>query len=261
MLTRVFSAAIQGVDALEVEIEVNTGAGEPKIIVVGLPDTAVKESKDRVTTAIANSGFKWPRERTTINLAPADIKKEGPSFDLPIAIGMVAAARREEIPRLERCLVAGELALTGEIRPVKGALPIAIEARERGKKAVLLPAANAPEAAIVEGIDVYGVKNLREAYEFLIRKTDLSPVPGNAASRLAAGREEDVDFSEVKGQFQVKRAIEVAVAGNHNLLLLWTINPVFAPVRDLERGPSWQPPHRPCSFPTRRARTTLLPRC
>jgi len=123
MLTRVFSAALQGVDGLEVEIEVNTGPGEPKIIVVGLPDAAVRESKDRVTTAIANSGFRWPRERTTINLAPADIKKEGPSFDLPIAIGMIAVAERAELPRLERCLVAGELALTGEIRPIKGALP------------------------------------------------------------------------------------------------------------------------------------------
>ena len=220
MLTRVFSAAIQGVDALEVEIEVNTGAGEPKIVVVGLPDTAVKESKDRVTTAIANSAYRWPRERTTINLAPADIKKEGPSFDLPIAIGMVAAALRAELPRLERCLVAGELALTGEIRPIKGALPIALEARNRGKKAVVLPSANAAEAAIVEGIDVYGVRNLREAYEFLSKQKELLPVPGNALERLAANQSDEVDFSEVKGQYQVKRSIEVAVAGGHNILFI-----------------------------------------
>jgi len=168
MLTRVFSAAVQGVEAIEVEVEVNTGRGNPSVIVVGLPDAAVRESKDRVTTAISNSGLRWPRERTTINLAPADIKKEGPSFDLPIAIGMVATAERTDLPRLERCYVVGELALTGEIRPVKGALPIAVEARDRGKKAVILPAANAAEASIVEGIEVYGVKNLREAYEFLM---------------------------------------------------------------------------------------------
>ena len=220
MLTRVFSAAIQGVEGLEVEIEVNTGPGEPKIIVVGLPDVAVKESKDRVTTAIANSGFRWPRERTTINLAPADIKKEGPSFDLPIALGMVAAADRADLPRLERCLVAGELALTGEIRSVKGALPIALEARARGKKAVLLPYCNAPEAAIVAGIDVYGVRNLREAYEFLAKKRELVPTVADTMEKLFAQAADDVDFSEVKGQQQVKRAVEVAVAGGHNLLLL-----------------------------------------
>ena len=225
MLTKVFSAALQGVDAVQIEIEVNTGAGDPKIIVVGLPDTAVKESKDRVTTAIGNSAFRWPRERTTINLAPADIKKEGPSFDLPIAIGMIAAARREDVPRLERCVVVGELALTGEIRPVKGALPIALEARSQGKKAVVLPAANAPEAAIVEGIDVYGVTNLRQAYEVLTRQSDLVPVPGNAAERLSAGLSSDVDFSEVKGQFQVKRAIEIAVSGGHNILMIGNNNP------------------------------------
>ncbi len=220
MLTRVFSAAVQGVEAIEVEVEVNTGAGNPVVIVVGLPDAAVRESKDRVTTAIANSGLRWPRERTTINLAPADIKKEGPSFDLPIAVGMVAAAERAELPRLERCFVVGELALTGEIRPIKGALPIAVEARARGKKAVILPAANAAEASIVEGIEVYGVKNLREAYEFLARKIDLPPACADAAELLDSATSAEVDFSEVKGQHQVKRAIEVAIAGAHNLLLI-----------------------------------------
>lgn len=220
MLTRVFSAAVQGVEATEVEVEVNTGAGNPVVIVVGLPDAAVRESKDRVTTAIVNSGLRWPRERTTINLAPADIKKEGPSFDLPIAVGMVASAERAELPRLERCYVVGELALTGEIRPIKGALPIAVEARARGKKAIILPAANAAEASIVEGIEVYGVKNLREAYEFLARKIDLPPASADASELLDSISSAEVDFSEVKGQHQVKRAIEVAIAGSHNLLLI-----------------------------------------
>ena len=158
MITRVFSAAVVGVDATEVEIEVNTGPGEPSIIVVGLPDTAVKESKDRVIAALSNSGYRWPRKRTTVNLAPADIKKQGPSFDLPIALGMIATDREEELPRLARCAVAGELALTGEVRAVKGALPLTLEARSRGRKAVILPVANVREASVVEGIEVYGVK-------------------------------------------------------------------------------------------------------
>jgi magnesium chelatase family protein len=220
MITRVFSAAVVGVDATEIEIEVNTGPGEPSIIVVGLPDTAVKESKDRVIAALSNSGYRWPRKRTTVNLAPADIKKQGPSFDLPIALGMIVTDREDDLQRLSRCTVAGELALTGEVRPIKGALPLTLEARARGKKAVILPAANVREASVVQGIDVYGVKNLREAYEFLSKTTELVPVQSNGAELLGVGNSFDVDFSEVKGQHQVKRAVEVAVAGGHNLLLL-----------------------------------------
>jgi magnesium chelatase family protein len=220
MITTIFSAAVVGVDATEIEIEVNTGPGEPSIIVVGLPDTAVKESKDRVIAALSNSGYRWPRKRTTVNLAPADIKKQGPSFDLPIALGMIATDAEEELPRLSRCAVAGELALTGEVRPVKGALPLTLEARARGKKAVILPMANVREASIVQRIDVYGVRNLREAYEFLSKKSELLPQQGNGEELLSLGNAFDVDFSEVKGQHQVKRAIEVAVAGGHNLLLL-----------------------------------------
>jgi len=220
MITKVFSATVVGIDATEIEIEVNTGAGEPSIIVVGLPDTAVKESKDRVIAALSNSGYRWPRKRTTVNLAPADIKKQGPSFDLPIALGMIVTDREEELPRLSRCAVAGELALTGDVRAIKGALPFTLEARARGRKAVILPMANVREASVVEGIEVYGVSNLREAYEFLSKATELTPVVRNLDELHLDKQNFDVDFSEVKGQHQVKRAIEVAVAGGHNLLLL-----------------------------------------
>src|SRR3954466_3835577 len=167
MLAKIYSAAVYGIDAYEVEIEVNAGRGDPKIIIVGLPDTAVKESQDRVTTAISNSGYFWPRGRTTINLAPADIKKEGPSFDLPIALGMAAIAQAIDTSSFSDFCFVGELALDGSVRAVKGVLPVALEARRRRKRALFVPAANAPEAAMVSDIDIYAVENLRQTFEFL----------------------------------------------------------------------------------------------
>src|SRR5438477_1133174 len=220
MFAKIYSAAVYGVDAYEVEIEVNASGGHPVIVVVGLPDAAVKESRDRVTTAVSNSGYFWPRGRTTINLAPAEIKKEGPSFDLPIALGMIAVSEEIDTSTFEKFSFVGELALDGAVRTVKGVLPVALEARRRGKHALFVPEANAQEAAMVDKIDIYGVQNLRQTFQFLRGEIPLLPARGDLSAFFATHQSYDVDFSDVKGQGHVKRAIEVAVAGGHNILMI-----------------------------------------
>jgi magnesium chelatase family protein len=220
MISRLFSAALRGVDAREVEVEVNVhGAEKPGVIIVGLPDAAVRESSQRVISAIGASALYVDLGIKTVNLAPADLKKEGPSFDLPIALAMAAASRSTPLA-VEDCCVVGELALDGTVRPVKGVLSIALEAKRCGRRRLLVPEANAPEAAVIEGIDVYPIRNLKQAWDLLNDDEIITPFHLDRQAFFESHRRYDVDFDEVKGQHQVKRALEVAAAGNHNIIII-----------------------------------------
>lgn len=218
MASKVLSASLSGIDAFLVEVEVDVLPGIPSFSTVGLPDTAVKESKERVRSALRSCGFELPARKITINLAPADRKKEGSSFDLPIAIGLLSFHQIFPSEKLKDFIIAGELSLDGRVKGIRGALAMAFLARELGLKGIVLPKENGKEASVVEDIPIYVVENLGELVDFLRGEIELKPVP--SISKDDYKPDYPVDFSEVKGQYYGKRAIEVAVAGGHNILMV-----------------------------------------
>jgi magnesium chelatase family protein len=220
MLVKVYGSAIQGVNAITITVEVNIDKGV-NFLLVGLPDSAVKESQQRIESALSYNGYRLPGKKIVINMAPADIRKEGSSYDLTIALGILAASEQMKAPDIDQYIIMGELSLDGGLQPIKGALPIAIEARKKGFKGFILPKQNAREAAIVNDLEVYGIENIKEVIDYFNGEIKLEPTIIDTRDEFYASLNEyEFDFSDVKGQENIKRALEIAAAGGHNVILI-----------------------------------------